>query len=515
MNCIVDTTLKERHRILGLLERLSREDITLGEMDEIGTKLRKSAGRALPPLVRRLWLEKSGELISKYTYLLDFFEDEGWLQQLIRITLTRTDLEAEGKSALLTALENYGIDVTMPPFSRILEEVGGPLRLTLPRVLEKGEQGLVIFMDDFVQYPTEVQVSLVSEMPTVDDERVVSLLEVLLRYERAEVVEEALTVLGRIRRPEAAALLAAYLGEENDHHGTARRSLRRLSFVGIEAPPAVRIEPPEFSAAFVSPFDGAGHRSVWVSRPRTETLRDLLFLHLDEEDGLVDAIGYGAITDEEITAILEDVKGEEKLLDVSPEYALDLLRDALHRNTEREVPLPPEFYVRWGMFSGVDMKPRPYLPDLSPFEPTRQAIPRLVADSPLLFEEDYCADWFIASARVYDLADEWRLLDRRPESRPDSREARRIIERFCTDILSPEMETMAKRLVFTADLMRRTGARRELVESAVAVAGSLGCGTLPHYVHPFLRRLAVESLEAAAEALAEGYDLREGYEFEE
>ncbi len=114
----IDESLKERHGIVCLLERLKSENITLDEIEEIGVKLKKAGKRALSPLVRRLWRERSGDLISKYTYLLDFFEDDVWLDQLIQITLRRRDLEEDGKAAFLAALEGYGVDVTSPLLRR-------------------------------------------------------------------------------------------------------------------------------------------------------------------------------------------------------------------------------------------------------------------------------------------------------------------------------------------------------------------------------------------------------------
>jgi hypothetical protein len=97
---------------------------------------------ALSPLVRRLWRERNGDLISRYTYLLDFFEEEVWLDQLIQIALRRRDLEEDGKAALLGALEGYGIDVTAPPFSTLLAEIGGPLRIDPARSFwTRGKKG--------------------------------------------------------------------------------------------------------------------------------------------------------------------------------------------------------------------------------------------------------------------------------------------------------------------------------------------------------------------------------------
>src|SRR5512146_3012449 len=143
----IDTTLPERYGIIRLLERLQKDSITIDEMDEIGAKLQKAGRRALSPLVRRLWRERNGDLISRYTYLLDFFEDETWLDQLVQMALRRRDLETEGKAALLAALEAYGVDVSTPPFARLLAEVGGPLSLTLPRLFDRGEEGILGFIE--------------------------------------------------------------------------------------------------------------------------------------------------------------------------------------------------------------------------------------------------------------------------------------------------------------------------------------------------------------------------------
>lgn len=137
----IDETLTERHGILHLLERMKKENISFAEMEEIGKRLQKSGKRALSPIVRKLWREKSGDLISKYTYLLDFFDDEVWIDQLIQIAIKRKDLEDEGKEALLDTLEEYGVDVHEPPFSLLAAQDGSSLHKALPKMLDKGKTG--------------------------------------------------------------------------------------------------------------------------------------------------------------------------------------------------------------------------------------------------------------------------------------------------------------------------------------------------------------------------------------
>jgi hypothetical protein len=86
--------------------------------------------------------------------------------------------------------------------------------------------------------------------------------------------------------------------------------------------------------------------------------------------------------------------------------------------------------------------------------------------------------------------------------------AKGLIERFCREIITPDLDRITRRLFLTADLMQQTGEEAEQVERTLAVALSISGSRLPAHAHPFLRRLALESLEVAREALAEGYDLR-------
>ena len=116
----IDTSFKERQGVLHLLEKLKKENITYAEMDEIGGQLKKAGRSAVQPLLRNISREKSGTLISKYTYLLDFLDDRYWLDQIIHIALKRRDLEFEGRSAILATLEDCGIDVTCRRFQHFL-----------------------------------------------------------------------------------------------------------------------------------------------------------------------------------------------------------------------------------------------------------------------------------------------------------------------------------------------------------------------------------------------------------
>ncbi|RQW88944.1 MAG: HEAT repeat domain-containing protein, partial [Geobacter sp.] len=120
----IDTSLPQRSDLVRLFNTLEREDISLDEMETIAIAVQNAGEPALPPLLRRLRKVTNSSVIARYLYLLYFFEDNSWLDELVRITLKRKDLEVDAKTVLLAGLERSGIDIEELPFSRLLEEVG-------------------------------------------------------------------------------------------------------------------------------------------------------------------------------------------------------------------------------------------------------------------------------------------------------------------------------------------------------------------------------------------------------
>ncbi len=508
----IDESLKERHGILQLLKQVEREDTTFDEMDEIGRSLKPAGKRALSPLVRRLWRETDGDLISKYAYLLDFFDDEPWLDQLIQISLRRTDLDSSAKSALLGALQDYGVDISTPAFARLMDDFRGPLAETLPRLLDRGEEGLIMFMEDFLQYPQEMQLAIVQELAQVSDQRVMGLIEIMLGLDTPELVVEAVSALGKIRDPRAAAVLArCEATAEEPLRELCRRGLRRLSFLGIQ-PTSVDLLPNQnpFHVSWVSPLDGAGYRTLWFARWCGSGQLAFICLHLHETTGVRAAWGSGNISVKEFDELSNERTDEEGLVSIPLPYALQLLRDALFRNQDTLFQLPPEYYVFKGIFNGVELTPTPYLPDFTAFD--LNALSRAtqqIVSSAGLFDDDYFAGWYMATCRVYDFSEEWIALEKKGDGKSLARGLDAILDCFCRELIAPIVEQIRNRLLLTADLLLKTGRDRSLAEVTLATALNLGNFTMPYHLHPFLRQLALESMDAAREAMAEGYDLRE------
>jgi hypothetical protein len=115
----------------------------------------------------------------------------------------------------------------------------------------------------------------------------------------------------------------------------------------------------------------------------------------------------------------------------------------------------------------------------------------------------------MATCRVYDFAEEWLLLEKKGEGKSLAKGFDAILDRFCRELIAPIVDQVRNRLLLTADLLLKTGRERSIVEVVLASALSLGTFSMPYHLHPFVRQLAIESMDAAREAMSEGYDLRE------
>lgn len=486
----IDNTLMERRGILELIAKLKESGISLHEMEQMGQKLRQAGRRALDPLLRELWRERSGELITKYAYLLDFFDTESWLDQLIQIAIKRRDLGEDGKAALLIALEGYGIDVNAPPFKGEFNGIGNPLSQAMHGAIRLGEDGVVSFLDDLLSYPQDVQLAVIRKLPESADAQGARILEALLWHEDAELVRGTLEALGRLREPMAAGILAGFLKDgDPQFFDAALRSLRRLSFLQVKTPPAPA--PLPFHAGYATPPDGDGYRSLLISRWVEEGKLAVLYMQVHERRGLLAAWGAGGLDEEAFQAELEGFSVQDDLYRVDPMFVVELLRDALFWSREL-CYLPADFYMRRGMFTGLDLSPAEYQPDFAGYAQQRglsYAEGEEICRE--LFADPFFAGWFLAGERVQGFADDYR-------SEEDKEE---LLARFCAELITPEIGLIRERLLKSADLLRRCGRDGSFVTRLVALAGSLSDNPLPHHQHPFLRRLAIESIEIAHDAM--------------
>lgn len=505
----IDRSFKDRLSVITLLEKLGRDNITYAEMDEIGVQLKKAGRSAVQPILRRLWKEKSGILISKYTYLLDFLDDKYWLDQIIQIALKRRDLGAEGRTAIMATLEDCGIDITIPPFSVLF--AGGTV--AVPELFEQmrvsGEEGLLIFLDDFAFMADELKQQFLFELAAIADKGVLEPLKLLLWHEDDRIVKMAVAAIGRVRFQEAANTLSMFRREaESLIHKHIDQSLRRLAFVGI-FPDEALCQPMRkpFHSAYAGPLDGNGYRHIWLTRWRDDEKLDSVDFQIHDLSGLNSVWGVSEETPAAYDERAAERFAQELVEPVDPEYALLLLRDALYHSRCAGTGIPPEFLLRRAVFAPEELVPAPYTPPSRSMQ--LKITPALVAQSVQLFDDEFFAGWGIESCRVYDMAEEWISLEKRIGEEAISQPLERLIETLCRDEIQPSLKDISNRLFLNADYMTRTGADAELVNFAIAAAVSISQFSLPCHLHPFLRRFAMESMIVARESLEEGYDLRD------
>jgi hypothetical protein len=517
----IDKTLRERRRITRLLDFLKRDDLTGEQMERIGRRLQKSGKRALSPLVRKLWREQNGTAIYRYTCMLDFFDASAWMDQLIQITLQRKDLEEDGKLALLDVLHESGIDVTAPPFASMTGYGSPTLEGFVDDCLGDNERGLVRFIDSFLDVADEFRERMMHHLAENGSAEAVALLEILLSFEKQEIVCEAIRTLGRVKNGYALdVLLRADLRFEGELSVMIRRSIRRLSFTGIreakELPHSFQ-QPLPFFEVYAGPVDFYGSRTLWFSwRLDDQTFAAMLIL-TGEADGMLNAISYRMKDEREYGHILKDVAGGELLTPVEPDYALASLRDALHRSREGGFYLPPDFYVDMRLFRPDSLKPEPYIPrfKLRHLEDIVEKIPGYVATSNDLLDEPGLEGWVLTETALYDAADRFTALEAEVGNDSASSEAyENEISRCCDELIVPRRADIIKRLLLTADYLQQIEGDESVVQKTLATSLSLVGGFLSDCRHPFIRRLLLDSVDAARQTLAEGYDprLEEGFE---
>jgi len=519
----LDKSLRERRRIIRLLDFLKRDDLTGEQMERIGRRLQKSGKRALKPLVRKLWQEQNGTAIYRYTCMLDFFDDAAWLDQLVQITLQRKDLEEDGRLALLDALQDYGIDVTAPPFAAMTGYGAESMEGFIDECLKDGERGMVRFMDMFLDAADEVRDQMIRRLAGNSSSDAVALLEILISFERPEVVREAIIALGKIKSGFALGVLQhAVQRHEGATADLIRRSMRRLAFMGVqepaELPQALPVALP-FHAVQAGPIDIYGSRSLWFAWRLSDAGYAALVLLVGESDGVINALSYRMKDEKSYDGVLREVAAGELLEPVEPGYALALLRDALFRSREQGYYLPPDFYVDMRLFTPDTIRPEAYVPrfSLAHLEGIVERIPGYVADSNELLDQPSLEGWLLSEPAIYDAAERLDVLEKNAGGAGISEaELEAEMARCCTEMISPRRAEIIKRLLLTADYMQQTGCDAKTVQHTLATALSLVGGFLPEVRHPFIRRLILDSIETARQALAEGYDLRteEGYDDE-
>lgn len=510
----VDTSYRERRRIVRLLDFLTRDQLTRDQMERIGRRLQKSGRRALPPLVRRLWQEQDQERLYRYTCMLDFFDAATWLDQLVMLTMKRRDLPDEGRMPLLNILQDYGVDVTVPPFCTDGLSCS-TLNSLLDRCLQEGSWGMIRLMDRFLDADEGLRSQLIRRLGNRADAgaEAAACLRMLAAFEFQEVAVQAIEALGRLRHGCSVTVLQSlhHLPVEGLEE-LIQRSIRRLAFLGIPAPeplPAGLAAPLRPVSVQAGPLDCYGIRAVWFSWELEDRSFAGLMLQLGDQDGIRHAVASRFQHRKELDEYLDDVNAEEDMVDVEPSYAVQLIRDALHQSLERGFYLPPDFYGSRYLFGSHDLRPAAYIPGFPAalLDGIMDRMPSLLASCEELLDEPFMEGWIFSDRLVYELAETAGAETPLPDL--PAEKLQQLLERFCVELLEPDKAVLVRRLLLTADYLLQVGCHKRLVQKVLALGLSLAGSSAAMQQHPFIRRLAFDSIESARQALVEGFDPRQ------
>jgi len=158
------------------------------------------------------------------------------------------------------------------------------------------------------------------------------------------------------------------------------------------------------------------------------------------------------------------------------------------------------------LFEPEAVTPEDYLPRFGSdyLDGVVERIPDSIAASSELLDTPCLEGWLFSEPLVYDVAERLAGLEGSDFRTIMAQE----VERLCAELYVPRRADIVRRLLLTADFMQQIGSDEVLIQQTIATALSLVGGYVPDTHHPFIRRLILDSIEAARQALAEGFDLR-------
>jgi len=346
-----------------------------------------------------------------------------------------------------------------------------------------------------------------------------SLVERLALSSRRDLALAAAESLGAVRQDEAAQALDRIATSSTDKvvQKAARRSLYRLASQGIRVTPSAQEAPATTGSraatlyrVVASSFDGSGTRAMWFGADRPLGGIYMVAVTVNDVKGLTDVFGRD-------TTRKRFAEQETKMRETDPmawvelpfDYAKQLVQEAVAQAGDEQL-LIPSSYAMW-----ADLIGNPEAPfeqalvyrEISAFE--SRLHPTLEQETPRLFEQPEIEPWFIPPDRARkwarQLADTVtpRLI---VTLESDTGRQERILREAIKDLFPPKaVHGLKRRLEETAYMFLRTD-REQDARRAVAAAATIEDQRPLQPPHPFLRAMAVRSLQIAYEVERTGVE---------
>ncbi|GEM_PF-453640 len=479
----------------------------------------------------------------------------------------RPDLQ---RLACASVLAQHSGEPLSDSFMATLRDPATAARRSLEVSLEEAvaSPGLLLdYMDSVLASPPEVHEIFFSSLHDMEGSLGVLPLRLFAQTTdlKAEAVEELLRIAQERSGGRSAAAAAALFSLAPllppDQRAPVERAIRKLRLsTPLGAPSPSPVSPPTGSRAFLSLLDGRGTQMLWLAVPDGDEY-ELLNVLLHEELGVKDALGQiryptaalpppaplgsqhngllqdlapnnlnreirdslrelvainPAAADPNLAELLADAEledddvGDVPHLEVDFDYARCLLLAAHTQTWAKERSLP----LGYQLFSQTIWQFAPPQPVSVALPPTpRLYSPQEVEEAVLaLLESSYFVGWFIESPALYDEVEQiLALMPRR--GKPSKRKQEQ---------LDAALRTATRRLIaasFGGERLTACVARLGRMAEWLALAGEEGLARITLGVaasllsfapeqHPLSTAMVRRGIEVAAEALANGFDLR-------
>ena len=399
--------------------------------------------------------------------------------------------------------------------------------------------GLTSFLDELGSLPPNSVSLLATDLARRGQERALPLLAAMVQ--REDLAPAAAEALGWIKSQEAGRVLAelAANSPSRETRKAAARGLHRLRSTGLqveasrsrpsEGPatvPAAQAPAPPGPRAWASSVDGLGSRFVFLSTPRPLGGNALVFLMLNDEEGMKEARVGHTHHDGEAQSRVDTVSRESHLphVEVPSDYARHLVREAREKAQASGRPLPVDYMV-WKELIGEPQESWDRPPVYQELNAAQLLMePGLLEESGRLLDLREFRNWLLDVDRMRPYAQEMEQAKKpslvlTSEAQGDREE--RVLSKALEDLMARggrarykrRLEEMSYVLLHTG--RERDGKRalaaavaleRESTHSRIYLPGSrpsdLALGDKsPLRNHPFFRRLIEESLERALEEI--------------
>jgi hypothetical protein len=326
------------------------------------------------------------------------------------------------------------------------------------------------------------------------------------------LAQEAIKALGKIKSGKSLFALSRLANLINDDctRRIVEKEIQRLKFSGVqmEIPPSpVKLANPV--KIIVSSIDGLGSRALWIAWKNPLKTRKLTSMNLllNADTGIKDCWGVPQISTREFNSSIKDLSKTTLIAECNMEYAITLIRDALHLNQEKGIEMPYQFFF-WKhlLEQNYNLKPKVYKPSFEKYDMeeilNNQEYFKKTFD---LFNYRLFDDWFIAEPRVYDYADENRSRKGYIIKKMTQQRAEKLFSKFTQELIEPQIHVIKRMMELSADFLDRAG-QKELAK--VALSALLHMNIRPLYYHPFIQRMIIESIRVALNNMKNGFDMR-------